>query len=95
MCLTSVFRARVVPENILKKQARDAKLSKALTDRRAKAKTDRKASRAQAKENAKKYHAEYNKADADLIESKRAAKKAGNFFVEAEPKVALVVRIRG
>jgi large subunit ribosomal protein L7e len=33
--------------------------------------------------------------DADLIESRRAAKKAGNFFVEAQPKVALVVRMRG
>jgi len=88
-------KARVVPENIIKKQARDAKLAKALTERRATAKTERKAARAVAKDNAKKYHAEYAKMDADAIESKRAAKKAGNFFVEAEPKVALVVRIRG
>jgi large subunit ribosomal protein L7e len=87
--------ARVVPENILKKQARDAKLAAALKDRRAKEKTARKAARTQAKENAKKYHAEYAKMDQELIDSRRAAKKEGNFFVEAEPKVALVIRIRG
>merc|ERR1719329_1515942 len=87
--------ARVVPENILKKQARDAKLAKALKDSRAKAKTDRKAARAAAAANAKKYHAEYAKLDADLVESRRAAKKNGDFLVEAEPKFALVVRIRG
>jgi hypothetical protein len=33
--------------------------------------------------------------DQELIDSRRAAKKEGNFFVEAEPKVALVIRIRG
>ena len=91
----SVFRARVVPENILKKQARDTKLAAALKDRRAKEKTARKASRTLAKDNAKKYFAEYNKMDAELIASRRDAKKAGNFFVEAEPKVACVIRIRG
>merc|ERR1711990_657352 len=87
--------ARVVPENILKKQARDAKTLKALKDSRAAAKATRKAARATAYANAGKYHNEYEAADAALIKSKRDAKAAGNFFVEGEPKVALIIRIRG
>lgn len=51
----SLFRTRVVPENILKKQARDAKLLKALKDQRAKSKTDRAAARKVAYANAEKY----------------------------------------
>merc|ERR1711990_921400 len=87
--------ARVVPENILKKQARDAKTLKALKDSRAAAKATRKAARATAYANAEKYHNEYEAADAALIKSKRDAKAAGSFYVEGEPKVALIIRIRG
>jgi hypothetical protein len=45
--------------------------------------------------NAVKYAAEYAKEDQDLIDNKRAAKKAGNFFVEGEAKIAFVIRTRG
>merc|ERR1719345_415148 len=54
---------KLVPENITKKAARDAKLLKATVEARAAAKT--------------------------------AAKKAGNFFVEGEPRIAFVIRTRG
>jgi 60S ribosomal protein uL30 len=87
--------ARVVPENILKKQARDAKVLKALKESRAKAKTDRAAARKVAYANAEKYHNEYNAADAARIKAHRDAKAAGSFFVEDAPKVAVVVRMRG
>merc|ERR1712160_215476 len=50
---------KLVPENITKKAARDAKLLKA------------------------------------TVEAKRAAKKAGNFYVEGEAKIAFVIRTRG
>ena len=60
-----------------------------------KAKTDRKASREQAKQNAMKYAKEYEAADKALIDGKRAAKKAGQFYVEGEPKVAFLIRIKG
>jgi large subunit ribosomal protein L7e len=90
-----LFRARVVPENILKKQARDAKTLKALKDSRAAAKVTRKAARAAAYANAEKYHNEYQAADSALVKAKRDAKAAGTFFVEGEPKVALIIRIRG
>ena len=88
-------RARVVPENILKKQARDQKLATAVKDRRVKAKADRVVARKTAATNAERYFNEYRAADQQLIENRRSAKKEGNFFVEAQPKVAFVIRIRG
>ena len=89
------FRARVVPENILKKQERDAKVLKALKESREKAKKDRVAARKVATANAEKYYKEYTAADEALIKAKRDAKAAGSFYVEAEPKVAFIVRIKG
>jgi len=89
------FRARVVPENILKKQARDAKLLKALKDQRAQAKKDRAAARKGALVSAEKHFKEYQATDAALIKAKRDAKAKGQFFVEGEPKVAFIVRIKG
>merc|ERR1711935_61326 len=51
------------------------------------AKTDRKTSRALATKNAEKYAKEYEAADQTEIDGKRAAKKAGHFYVEGEAKV--------
>merc|ERR1711957_588965 len=90
-----IIMVKLVPENITKKAARDAKLLKATVEARAAAKTARVASRAAATANAVKYAAEYAKEDSDLIEAKRAAKKAGNFYVEGEAKIAFVIRTRG
>jgi large subunit ribosomal protein L7e len=89
------FRARVVPENIQKKTARDAKLLAAQKAAREAAKKERAAKRTVAAKNAEKYAGEYAAADKALIEAKRSAKKAGNFFVEPEAKIAFVIRIRG
>jgi len=86
---------RMVPENITKKAARDAKLAAARVAARAAAKAARVAARTAAAANAVKYAAEYAKEDQDLIDNKRAAKKAGNFFVEGEAKIAFVIRTRG
>jgi len=89
------FRARVVPENILKKQARDEKMKTALKDSRVKAKTERAAARKVALTNAERYFNENQAADAALIKNRRDAKNNGSFFVEDEPKIAFVIRIRG
>jgi large subunit ribosomal protein L7e len=91
------FRAktRVIPENIVKKAARDAKMLAALVKFRADKKTDNKAKRDAAFKNAEKYTKEYAEADATLVKNKRDAKRAGNFFVEPEAKIAFVIRIRG
>ena len=57
------FRAKSVPENILKKQARDAKLLATRKTKREQLKKDRAAARKAALESAKKYAAEYEKED--------------------------------
>ena len=89
------FRARVVPENFQKKAARDSKLLAARKAAREAAKKERAEKRAVATKNAEMYANEYAAADKALIEAKRSAKKAGNFFVEPEAKIAFVIRIRG
>lgn len=66
-----------------------------MADQRAADKTARAAGRKVAAENAAKYAKEYADADKALIDAKRAAKKAGNFHVEAQAKIAFVVRTRG
>jgi len=84
-----------VPENILKKQQRDAKFLKQLADKRAADKTARAAARKAASDNAVKYAKEYADADKAVVDAKRAAKKAGNFYVDAQAKIAFVIRTRG
>jgi large subunit ribosomal protein L7e len=71
------------------KRAKDRK--KALVD----AKNDRKAARKLALGNAEKYAKEYAAADQAIIDGKRKAKSKGEFWVDAEPKVAFIIRIKG
>jgi large subunit ribosomal protein L7e len=84
-----------VPESFKKKAARDEKLLKSRKANMAAAKKARAEARKVASANAEKYFKEYAAADAKLIKDKRDAKAKGSFFVEGEPKVALLVRIRG
>lgn len=88
-------KPRVVPENFVKKAARDAKLVAAMVDARKKAKAANADKRKVAAANAAKYEKEYAAEDAALVKAKRDAKKAGSFFVEGEAKLAFVIRIRG
>merc|ERR1712157_39307 len=46
-------------------------------------------------EEKKKYEEEYAAREKEAIDQKRYAKANGGFYVPAEPKVALVIRIRG
>merc|ERR1719174_3104140 len=86
---------RVIPANILKKQARDAKLLKARQDGRKAAKEARAKSRKEQGALAEKYFKEYQAADDALVKSKRDAKAKGTFFVEGQAKVAFIIRIKG
>jgi len=83
------------PESVLKKQATQAKIAEAKAAEakaaEAKAATDAK----KFKENAAKYEAEYAKEQQEAIDNRRKAKAEGGFYVPAEPKLALVIRIRG
>lgn len=97
MCLTVFILClfRVVPENVQKKQARDAKLLKNLKERRDKERKERADKRKTLAANAEKYYKEYNNQQLSLVEARRKAKNAGNFFVEPEAKLAFVIRTRG
>ena len=83
------------PESILKKQAAQKKQAEA------KAAAAKAAEKKAADDivkftaNAKKYEAEFEAAERAAIENRRKAKAQGGFFVPAEPKLCLVIRIRG
>jgi large subunit ribosomal protein L7e len=85
----------VIPENAVKKVARDAKVLKEMTDRRVKDKKDRAEKRKLMLANGEKYDKEYSALSKSIIDAKRAAKDAGNFFVEGEPRLAFAIRTRG
>merc|ERR1712154_18862 len=84
-----------VPETLLKKRkARAEAKAKALKA----AEVNKK--KAQLKKGiifkrAEKYVREYKAREADLLRMRRQAKKMGNYYVESEPKLAFVLRIRG
>jgi large subunit ribosomal protein L7e len=84
-----------VPDSVLKKQATQAKIEKIVEESVKEAKKAKKANKAEAIANSKKYDEEYQKTDQDMVDNRRLAHKNGGFYVPAEPKLALVIRIRG
>ena len=94
----SCFRGkgqRAIPESIRKKAARDEALAKQAAEKRAEVKAARATARKDQAARAAQYAKESAANAQKLIDDKRAAKAAGNFFVEAEAKVAFVIRTRG
>jgi large subunit ribosomal protein L7e len=51
--------------------------------------------RAEAFKRAEQYIKEYRSQERSLVHFRRQARNTGNFFIEPEPKLAFVVRIRG
>ena len=88
-------RVPKVPESILKKR----KTLKRISDARKKAKTiGHKKGVARRKvvfKRAETYVREYRKREKDEVRLRKLAKKQGNFYVQDEPKLAFVIRIRG
>jgi len=83
------------PESVLKKQATQEKRAAAAAAA-AKAAEEKAATDAVKFEaNSKKYDEEYDAAQKLAVDNRRKADASGYFFVPAEPKVALVIRIRG
>merc|ERR1712098_775192 len=84
-----------VPESLLKRR----KVIKAGRAKRAKAVLEMKKQNREKRKvmfkRAEKYVKEYRAKERDEIRLARIAKKAGNFYVPAEPKLAFVIRIRG
>merc|ERR1711973_484494 len=60
-----------------------------------KSKVTKKTKKVEIFKRAEKYCKEYRKEELDQLRLRREAKKEGNFYVPAEPKLAFVMRIRG
>ncbi|ELW52009.1 60S ribosomal protein L7 [Tupaia chinensis] len=84
-----------VPETLKKKQTNFAELKIKRLRKKFAQKMLRKARRKLVYEKVKHYHKEYRQMYRTEIRMARMARKAGNFYVPAEPKLAFVVRIRG
>ncbi|ELW48109.1 Erythrocyte membrane protein band 4.2 [Tupaia chinensis] len=83
-----------MPETLEKKQTNFAELKIKCLRKKFAQKMLRKARRKFIYENAKHYHKEYRQMYRTEIRMARMARKAGNFYVPAEPKLAFVIRIR-
>ncbi|EKX51440.1 large subunit ribosomal protein L7e_1, cytoplasmic [Guillardia theta CCMP2712] len=86
---------QAVPEHVVKKRKAQEAIA---ADRQATLIKERKENKEARKAmivRTAKYHKEYKQAAADLVRFRREAKKHGNFFMEPEPKLVLVVRIKG
>ncbi|ODQ82863.1 hypothetical protein BABINDRAFT_170001 [Babjeviella inositovora NRRL Y-12698] len=83
------------PESLIKKTKTDAKAAEA----RAAAKVARKAASQEKRkaifDRAAAYQKEYTESDRAIIAAKREAKAAGSYYVDAQEKLVLVVRIKG
>merc|ERR1712050_63101 len=84
-----------VPETILKRRKRQQEHRAARAANVIKDRVARRAKRVDIFKRAEKYVKEYRDAERDELRLTREAKKAGNFYVAAEPKVAFVIRTRG
>ena len=83
------------PESVLKKQATQAKIAAAALAESKAARAKKKADKKTFIANAEKYQAEYEAEEKAAVANRREAKAKGGFYVPAEPKIALVIRIRG
>merc|ERR1711998_30175 len=90
-----VVMATPVPENVLKKRKTQEKLSADKAAAAAETKKVNKEKRIQMYKSAEKYVKEYRAMAKQRVRMHRQAKAAGNHFVDAEAKLAFVVRIRG
>jgi len=84
-----------VPETILKRRKRQAEARALRAKVALKVKQAKKTKRTEIFKRAEKYCKEYRKEELDQLRLKREAKKEGNYYVPAEPKLAFVMRIRG
>ncbi|CAO3643432.1 unnamed protein product [Cunninghamella echinulata] len=85
----------LVPETLLKKQKADAKLATQAAEKKAELKKAKIQKRRELFKRAAKYHKEYQSNERNQIRLRRQAKANGDYFVEAQPKIVFVVRIRG
>jgi len=86
---------RVVPESVLKKRKRQEQWQAEKDAAAATAVTEGKKKKEEQFKRAEAYVAEYRSQEQQLVTMKRAARKAGTFFVPEEQKLVFVMRLRG
>merc|ERR1712182_16019 len=91
----SLSRMPGVPESVLKKRKTQEKIAADKAAAAADAKAANKDKRVAMYKSAEKYVKEYRNMAKQRVRMHRQAKAAGNHFVDAEAKLAFVVRIRG
>ncbi|XP_068920607.1 large ribosomal subunit protein uL30-like isoform X1 [Petaurus breviceps papuanus] len=84
-----------IPESLLRKRKAFVILKAKCLKKKMAIKKLRKIRRKVIYEKAKAYHKEYRQMYRSEIQMARMARKAGNFYVPAEPKLAFVIRIMG
>jgi len=84
-----------IPETKLKKRRTTKEIHMKLAQRRLQHKKKLQEKRRVVFKRAERYIKEYRAQERELIRYRRQAKAKGNFFVEPEAKLALVIRIRG
>merc|ERR1712071_167648 len=94
MAISQITKSRV-PEGLAKKRARFAKQAAAKQEAKAVAKKMTLVKQREVITKARAYAAEYAAEAKAFVNNTKAAKAAGNYFVEGEEKLALVIRIRG
>jgi len=87
--------AAKAPESFLKKRKRTKEVRAKTIASKLAAKKSRAKARRTIFKRAESYVKEYRAKERNVIRMKRQARNAGNFYVEAQPKLVLVVRIRG
>jgi len=92
---TSKTATPKVPEVLLKKRKLYADLKARRLRAQVQASKQKKFKRLLIFKRAEQYASEYKKQEREVIRLKRSAKLRGNYFVEAEPSLAFVMRIRG
>jgi len=88
-------KAGTVPESVLKKRKRQEKWEEAAKAKAAELSVKGDSSKKEAFKRAENYVKEYREQEQSLVTLKRAARKAGTFYVEPEPKLVFVMRLRG
>merc|ERR1712110_501030 len=94
MAVSKVAASRV-PEGLAKKRSRFAKQAAKRQEAKAVAKKASLSKQREVISKARAYAAEYAAEAKALVNNTKAAKAVGNFYVPDEPKLALVIRIRG
>ncbi|XP_055328587.1 60S ribosomal protein L7-like [Paramacrobiotus metropolitanus] len=84
-----------VPETLLKNRKRGAEAKQRAANKAIKRRQKAKVTRGLIFKRAEQYVKEYRAKERDEVRLKRQAKKAKNFYVPDEPRLAFVVRIRG